>query len=141
MFESATDADLPFIGECAKRFRLDEEQIEANQFIVVREAGAIVAFGRIKPYRAVHELGGLGVVERARGRGLGCAVVRELIRRFPTDEVYLTTDLTDYFRRFGFETVDAGPAELQEKIRRICCQRQGVVVMRLDRGKATVPLR
>jgi N-acetylglutamate synthase-like GNAT family acetyltransferase len=141
MFESATEADLPFIRECAKRFRLDEERIEASQFIVVREAGAIVAFGRIKPYRAVHELGGLGVVEGARGRGLGCAVVRELVRRFPTDEVYLTTDLTDYFRRFGFETVDAGPAELLEKIRCGCCQRERVVVMRLERGEASLSQR
>jgi N-acetylglutamate synthase-like GNAT family acetyltransferase len=138
MFEAARDEDMPFIRECVQRFKLDPERLEAGQFIVAREAGQIVAFGRIKPYGgAVHELGSVGVVESERGKGWGERVVRELIRRFPTDEVYITTDLAAYFERLGFSRLDPAqtPRPLQDKLSRICGSlRQGVVAMKVRRG-------
>src|SRR5688572_12276488 len=114
MFEPARDDDLPFIREHVQRFRLDGEHLAAEQFIVAREGGRIVAFGRVKPYGGgVFELGTVGVVEPERGQGWGDRVVRELIRRFPTREVYITTDLTAYFERFGFRRTESGvPAPL-----------------------------
>ena len=71
--EPARPADLPLIVECVRRFRLDDEDLVAEQFVVARERafGRLVAFGRIKPYRHVHELGSVGVLEAERGRGLG----------------------------------------------------------------------
>jgi N-acetylglutamate synthase-like GNAT family acetyltransferase len=138
MFEAARDEDMPFIRECVQRFKLDGENLEAGQFIVAREAGQIVAFGRVKPYGdQVHELGSVGVVESQRGKGWGDRVVRELIRRFPADEVFITTDLAAYFERFGFRRLDPAdvPRPLQDKLARICGSlRQGVVAMRLLRG-------
>jgi len=88
--EPARPADLPAIAECVRRFRLDDEDLAAEQFVVARERGRLVAFGRIKPYGRVYELGSVGVLEAERGRGLGGLIVRELARRFPTREVYLT---------------------------------------------------
>ncbi len=120
--EPARPADLPLIAECVRRFRLD------------RERGRLVAFGRIKPYGRVYELGSVGVLEAERGRGLGGLIVRELVRRFPTREVYITTDLPAYFARFGFCRIDDPPPEIAAKIARVCAPlRSGVVAMVLEK--------
>lgn len=130
----ATDDDLPLIRECIARFRLDDENLAAGQFIVAREAGRVVAFGRIKPYAEVYELGSVGVLEDARGRGLGDLIVAELLRRFPVRAVYITTDLPGYFARFGFRPLPDPPAEIAAKLRGICSRlRSGVIAMTRDR--------
>ena len=132
----ATSDDLPFIRDTVTRLRLDGERLEPEQFIVVRRASAdgIIAFGRIKPYRETHELGCVAVVEEERGRGWGRLVVRELIRRFPQDEVCVTTDLPQYFERLGFLRSELLPPELEEKIARVEGKvRSGVVGMVYDR--------
>jgi len=138
MFEPATDDDLTAIREHVQRFRLDGEHLAAGQLIVAREGGRLVAFGRIKPYGGgVFELGTVGVLEPERGKGWGDRVVRELIRRFPAREVYITTDLTAYFERFGFTRLppDQVPPPLQDKLARICgTLRDGVVAMVLLKG-------
>src|SRR5262245_58255006 len=132
MFQPATDDDLTAIREHVQRFRLDGEHLAAEQFIVAREGGRLVAFGRVKPYGGgVFELGTVGVMESERGKGWGDRVVHELIRRFPNREVWITTDLTAYFERFGFRKVDSGvPAPLVDKLKRICgTLREGVMAM------------
>ena len=100
-FTPASAADMPFIAETTERFRLDAERLEPEQFITVRKDGRIIAFGRIKPYEHTYELGSVGVVEEERSQGLGRLVTQELIRRFPQDEVYITTDLPEYYERDG----------------------------------------
>jgi len=137
MFEPATDDDLTAIREHVLRFRLDGERLATDQLIVARDHGRLVAFGRIKPYDGhVFELGTVGVLESERGKGWGDRVVRELIRRFPTREVFITTDLTAYFERFGFQRIEpaAIPTPLQDKLNRICgTLRDGVVAMVLTK--------
>jgi N-acetylglutamate synthase-like GNAT family acetyltransferase len=134
----ATPPDLELIAACVRRFRLDDEDLRPEQFVVVREGARVVAFGRIKPYGRVHELGSVGVVEEERGHGLGALVVRELIRRFPTPEVYITTDLPGYFARFGFSRLADPPPEIAAKIERVCARlRSGVVAMVLYKNDAT----
>jgi len=126
----ATEADLSFIQKTVARLRLDNEDLCAEQFIVVEEGERAVAFGRIKPYRRTFELGCVAVVEDRRNQGLGELVVRELIRRFPQRRVYVTTDIPDYFQRLGFVCTKALPRELSEKIGRVEGNlRSGVVGM------------
>jgi threonine dehydratase len=133
----ATADDMPFISDTVQRLRLDGEWLEPEQFILVRRQDSddgIVAFGRIKPYRETHELGSVAVLEEERGRGWGRLVVRELIRRFPQDEIFITTDLSEYFERFGFLRTDILPQEIEDKISRVCDSlRSGVVGMVYDR--------
>jgi len=132
----ATADDMSFIGDTVLRLRLDGEWLEPQQFIVVRRQGGagIVAFGRIKPYQETHELGSVAVVEEERGRGWGRLVVRDLIRRFPQDEVFITTDLPEYFERLGFLRTDILPQEIEDKISRVCQGlRSGAVGMVYDR--------
>jgi len=132
--------DMPFIRETVERLRLDGERLEAEQFVVVRGEGGVMAFGRIKPYEETYELGGVAVVEERRGQGLGEAIVRELVRRFPQDEVYVTTDLPEYFERLGFLRTEMLPRELSAKIERVCEElRPGTVGMVYDRRVERLP--
>jgi threonine dehydratase len=110
---------MPFIREAIERERLDDERLEAEQFITLREDGRIVAFGRIKPYEETFELGAVFVAGEERGQGLGEAITRELVRRFPQDEVYLTTDKPEYYERLGFMRTEILPAELRAKVERV----------------------
>lgn len=133
-FRAATADDMPWIRQSIRAFRLDDENLQHAQFIVAERDGKAVGFGRIKPYRDVSELGCVGVLETDRARGIGAQIVRELIRRFPSREVYITTDLVAYFETLGFRRLDDPPAELAAKLTRIEGRiRHGVVAMLLVR--------
>lgn len=136
----ATPADMSFIREMVERLRLDPEDLRPEQFITLRRNGRIVAFGRIKPYATAWELSAVAVIEEERGSGLGARIVRELIQRFPQDEVYVTTDLPQYFERLGFLRTEILPAEIEAKVRRVCGSlRSGVVGMVYDRRVEQLP--
>ena len=123
-FVPATPADLSFVRDQLERERLDTERLEPEQFITIREDERIIACGRIKPYEQTYELGSVWVAEERRGKRLGELITRELIRRFPQDEVYLTTDaavgLPAYYERLGFLRTEILPDELVAKIKRVC---------------------
>ncbi len=123
-FAPATPEDMPFIRGQLERERLDTERLEPGQFITIREDERIVACGRIKPYERTYELGSVWVAEDRRRRRLGEMITRELVRRFPQDEVYLTTDaavgLPAYYDRLGFLRTQILPDELVAKIKRVC---------------------
>lgn len=136
-FSPALPDDVAVIEALAHELRLDTEHLEAAQFVVIRGSGAtpLLGFGRIKPYDGrCFELGTVGVVAAARGRGLGEALVRHLMTHFPTPEVWITTDLHDWFRRFGFRPAEElgvpVPAPLVDKLARVCGTiRQNVIAM------------
>lgn len=44
LFEPATKADMPFIERCIRNFRLDDENLEAEQFIVVTPRSSPIPF-------------------------------------------------------------------------------------------------
>ena len=115
-FAPASAEELQFIREQLERERLDTERVEPQQFITIREGERIVACGRIKPYEKTFELGSVWVAEDRRGRGLGARITLELVRRFPQDEVYITTDaavgLPAYYERLGFLRTQILPDEL-----------------------------
>lgn len=123
-FTPAGPDDLPFIRGQLERERLDTERLQPAQFITIREDGHIVGFGRIKPYEHTYELASVWVAEGRRGKRLGELITRELVRRFPQDEVYLTTDaavgLPAYYERLGFLRTQILPDELVAKIKRVC---------------------
>lgn len=131
----ASPDDMPFIKECIERFRLDDEDLDYRQFIVAVDGKDIVGFGRIRPHKEVYELGCVGVVEERRGHGTGKMIIEYLIKEFPVDKVYVTTDLIEYFEKFGFKKIEPGPKDLVEKLERVCKSkcRVGAVVMVLNK--------
>jgi putative endonuclease len=129
----ATRADLPLIAKTIRRFTLDPERLEPEQFLVAMEGRARAGFARIKPYRNCFELGSVAVLEKFRNRGVASRLVRCLMSRFPTPKVWITTMSPDYFKRFGFETATP-PAELARKLKTIChAEKWGVVAMNAPR--------
>ncbi len=137
----ATDDDMPFIAETIERLRLDGERLAPEQFITLRRDGRIIAFGRVKPYEKTYELGSVAVIEEERSQGLGEQITRELIRRFPQDEVYITTDLPAYYERLGFLRTEILPQELVDELERVCAAglRENPVGMVYDRRIEQMP--
>lgn len=127
----ALSDDIPFIKECIERFHLDDEDLDYRQFVVAVEGNEVVGFGRIRPHKEVYELGCVGVVENRRNHGIAKMIVEHLISIFPSEDVYITTDLQEYFGKIGFKRIYPGPKELEEKIKRVCKSkcREGAVVM------------
>src|SRR4051794_18358043 len=104
----ARPEDMAFVREHIERFQLDPERVETEQFTIFWDEDRIVAFGRIKPYPdGTIELGSIGVVEEMRNRGVGQLVVRTMMRQFPVDQIWITTDLPGYFEQLGFVRVPA----------------------------------
>lgn len=131
---------MAFIRETVERMKLDPEDLRPEQFIVLRREGRTLGFGRIKPYRETYELGSVAVIEEERRHGFGAMIIRELVSRFPQDEVYVTTDLPDYFERLGFLRTEILPPEIEAKIERVCGSlRTGVVGMIYDRRIERLP--
>lgn len=134
--QPALSDDMPFIKECIEKFHLDDEDLDYRQFVVAVEDNEIVGFGRIRPHKEVYELGSIGVVEHKRNQGIGKMIIKYLIDNFPADDVYITTDLTEYFEKLGFKRSEPGPRELVEKLERICRSkcREGAIVMVYKKG-------
>ena len=113
----ATNQDMPSIVRMIGEFHLDYEHLEPRQFIVVEEDGVVVGFGRLKPYADATELGCVGVLHERRRQGVGKMIVDELIARGPR-EIWITTDLPEYFRPMGFAESDRVPDSILRKLER-----------------------
>ena len=111
--------DMPSIVRMIGEFDLDYENLNHNQFWVIEEDEQIAAFGRLKPFPDAVELGSVGVRKEYRNKGYGKKMVEALMERAP-DEVWITTDLRDYFRKFGFVESTEMPASIKNKLERFC---------------------
>lgn len=131
----AQKSDLPFIKAYVEKFKLDDENMRFAQFIVAEEGEKLVGFGRIKPYQTCFELGGLGVLAPYRRQGIGATIVQKLIQDFPSPDIWITTDLPEYFRRFGFKPTEEAPQEIKDKIKGVCQtkQRHNAIIMLLQK--------
>lgn len=135
---AARPEDMPIIESEVARLRLDGEDLRVEQFVVAVEDGKLVGFGRIRSHGGgVFELDDVAVLEAARRRGVGRALVQELMNRFPTEEIYITTDLVEYFMRFGFTPTAVAPTAITAKLDGAGggALRSGVVAMAMRRRR------
>jgi N-acetylglutamate synthase-like GNAT family acetyltransferase len=114
---NATNRDMPAIVRMIGEFHLDYENLEPGQFVIVEDAGVMVGFGRLKPYPDATELGCVGVLHDRRNQGIGKLIVDELISRAPK-EVWITTDMPNYFRPMGFVESSEVPNSIAQKLDR-----------------------
>lgn len=124
---TATNRDMPAIVRMIGEFHLDYENLQPQQFIVVEDDDVMVGFGRLKPYPDATELGCVGVLHERRKQGVGKLIVDELIRRGPR-EIWITTDLPEYFRPLGFKGADNVPLSIAKKLERFRDFARGKIV-------------
>jgi N-acetylglutamate synthase-like GNAT family acetyltransferase len=132
---NATNRDMPAIVRMIGEFHLDYENLEPGQFLIVEDGGVMVGFGRLKPYADATELGCVGVLHDRRNKGIGSLIVDELISRGPR-EVWITTDMPNYFRPMGFVESSDVPKSIAEKLDRFRDFGRGrIVAMRHIKSK------
>jgi N-acetylglutamate synthase-like GNAT family acetyltransferase len=107
--------DFLEIERLAKSFDLDWEDASYGQFLVAKKENQIIGFGRLRVYETCAEIATVGVIQPERNKGIGTALVRELIRYGP-DEVFVTCVIPRFFARIGFFPVKQYPAVLQKKV-------------------------
>ncbi len=115
LISPALETDLAEIQRLASSFDLDCEDIGWKQFQVCRSNNKIIGFGRLRQHPDCTEVATIGVDKEERGKGIGSAVVKELIRIGPP-EIYLTCVIPDFFSRFGFIPVKQYPPVLRKKV-------------------------
>lgn len=83
--------------------------VEGVRAFVASTGGAPVGCAVAYEHEGAVGVFGVGVVPRARGRGLGSALTLEAARAFPADLVWLfpTEMAASLYRRLGFEPVEA----------------------------------
>lgn len=118
----ASETDLPEILRLAKSLDLDVEDISWKQFLIAKKENHIVGFGRLRNYPGPDnsglgctEVATVGVIKPERNKGIGTAIVNELVRIGPS-EIYVACVIPDFFARFKFEKVKQYPPALQKKV-------------------------
>ncbi len=138
---NATINDMPHIVRMIGEFDLDYEHLSFEQFLVIEEEGQIAAFGRLKPYPDAVELGSVGVRLDRRKMGYGKIMVEALIEKAP-DEIWITTNLQDYFRKFGFAESEQMPISIKNKLENFChftCRPNIAAMVLRKNSKSAIP--
>lgn len=111
----AQEKDSEQIFHLAKSFDLDCEEFSWKQFLVARNNGSIIGIGRLREYEECIEVATVGVIPEERNKGIGTAIVNELVKIGPP-EIYVSCVIPDFFSRFGFQPLKKFPSVLQKKI-------------------------
>jgi N-acetylglutamate synthase-like GNAT family acetyltransferase len=106
--------DMPAIETYVKEYVLDSEALHHEQFVIARSGSDVVGFGRLRHHGDSVELCTLGVVEQHRGKGIGSAIVNELVKK-AGNKVHVVCIIPGFFRKFGFNEVNEYPASVARK--------------------------
>ena len=122
----ARTADVPVITEIAKplieqRILLGKELVELyeaiQEFVVAELDGEVVGFGALHVmWRDLAEVRTLAVMERAKRKGIGAAMLRELLERarvLGIRRVFCLTFEEEFFRSHGFEVISDVPVDAE----------------------------
>lgn len=123
-FKSPSEKEFEHICAYIAAFELDNRELLPEQFTVALRDKELVGFGRLRKHSDCTELCSLGVVTPYRRKGIGKAIVKELIRR-NNDKLYLACIIPEFFAPFGFHVTENYPASMQNKLQ--YCTQQLVV--------------
>lgn len=110
----ATD-DWTYILHLVKEYKLDDNDLSIDQFIVCKAGQELLAFGRIKKHSDYDELSSLGVLTSHRNKNIGRIMVHELIK-LTTKNIFIVTVIPDYFAKLGFEITSEYPESMIAKL-------------------------
>lgn len=146
-FRPARSEDLGAVEALLSAAGLPLQGVAAHlaHFLVVEQAGTLVAAAGLEFYGTSALLRSVVVAEEQKGQGVGAELVRRLVEKADSDGLHalflLTTTAADYFPRFGFVRIARAslPAELHasEELRGACPA--SAVVMQRPGSMPTVP--
>ena len=115
-----------FIVEKIKKNKLDDQDLDLETFLTLKEDKKIVAFGRIKSKDEIHQIASLWVDPKSRGKKLGYKIMKALIKKYKLLKIYAVCkeELSEYYEKFGFKQLKIIPKEL--KIYNEFCKREKI---------------
>lgn len=136
---SANTSDVPLIRKIAeplveKRVLLGKELVELyesiQEFVVCELDGEVVGFGALHVFwEDLAEVRTLAVSERARRRGVGAAILRELLERarvLGVHRVFCLTFETGFFSSHGFTEISDVPVDAETYAEMVRSNDEGV---------------
>jgi len=121
MIRKALKSDMEKMQPYMDEFRLDSWDFDCEKAFVYEVDKKIAGFGRFRNYGKYFEIATIGVLEPYRGRGIGKAIMKHLISIIPPGEIWLTTIIPDYFKKFGFISINKNiPRSLELKAQNLC---------------------
>lgn len=117
---SALGSDIKKIKPYLDEYGLDNENLDYRRFFVAEVLNELAGFGRIKQYGNICEIASIGVIEQFRRTGVGRKIIEKLIDIAPSEEIWLTTIIPEYFEQFGFLEEENVPDEILLKCERVC---------------------
>jgi len=96
--------DAATIRRIVRAANINPTGLDWPRFVVAEDGGEIVGVGQVKQHRdSTRELASIAVIPERQGKGIGSAIIRELLGR-ETGVVHLTcrSQLQGYYERFGF---------------------------------------
>lgn len=115
LLKAPNDREFLQIVEYIHDFDLDSRVLQKEQFTAAFRDNELVGFGRIRKHEDCLELCSLGVVTQHRRKGIGKAIVKELIRRADRS-IYLVCIIPEFFTPLNFRIVNEFPTPIHIKI-------------------------
>jgi amino-acid N-acetyltransferase len=122
----ARTADVPAITKIAqplieKRILLGKELVEIyeaiQEFVVAEKDGEVIGFGALHVmWKDLAEVRTLAVAESAKRKGIGAAMLRELLERarvLGVKRIFCLTFEEEFFRSHGFEVISDVPVDAE----------------------------
>ena len=114
-FRTPTKQEFLQIRNYIQQFELDDRNLKQEEFTAAFRENELVGFGRLRIHSDCVELCSLGVVTNHRRKGIGKAIVGELIQR-SISFIHLVCIIPDFFTPFGFQIIEKFPLAIQEKL-------------------------
>jgi N-acetylglutamate synthase-like GNAT family acetyltransferase len=112
---TCTPKQFDIIKNYISQFELDDRSLQPSEFLVAIEEDTVLGFGRIREHEDCSELCSLGVIEPKRHKGIGTALVQELIQK-AKQPLYLVCIIPEFFEPSGFHVCEKYPTALQNKL-------------------------
>ncbi|MGZ4056712.1 MAG: GNAT family N-acetyltransferase [Bacteroidia bacterium] len=114
-FRTPTQHEFLQIRNYIRQFELDDRGLKPEEFTAAFRDNKLVGFGRLRKHYDSTELCSLGVVTPYRRKGIGKAIVKELIKK-SQNNIHLVCIIPEFFTPFGFKIVENFPESIKDKI-------------------------